>query len=68
LPQERLYQAHNPEVPKVPPLRFKVTVLPMQTDVAEEESVEPDISDKVLTLIVTFEQGVVLQVPSALTK
>ena len=52
----------------MPPLRFKVTVLPMQTDVAEEESVEPDISDKVLTLIVTFEQGVVLQVPSALTK
>ena len=54
-------------MPKVPPVAVKVTVLPVQTVVAEALMPVGAVEDE-LTVIVTEAQAVVLQVPSALTK
>ena len=63
-PQEPLYHFQLAPVPKLPPLRLKVVLWPLQIVVVPLMLfVGTEVS---LTVIVTLWQAVVLQVPSAL--
>jgi hypothetical protein len=61
-PQEPVYQYQLAPVPKEPPAKVKLTLVPLQT-VVSDAVIEVGAVELVLTVIVTEAQVVVLQVP-----
>ena len=66
LPQPPSYQVQVAPAPRVPPDRVRVVALPSQTGLTLADT---DVAavETLFTVIVIFEQAVVLQVPSART-
>lgn len=60
------YQLQSAPVPSDPPLTESVTLLPVQTDVAEDVMPAGSVEGE-STVTVTLAQPVMLQSPSALT-
>ena len=66
-PQDPLYHFQLALLPKVPPCRVSVTLLPVQIESAEVV-IEVGAVERVFTFIALLTQAVVLHVPSARTK